>query len=117
MCIMAAGRWGAEVAVSQRWLLAAVIAGIPGVALGANKDIERLQVQVAALQSQLSSMEQVAEDTRREIKRLNESLAEQNAFLRKSVQDRRLQDAAITTSLRETAERLSEMAEQIQGLH
>jgi tol-pal system protein YbgF len=114
---MAAGRWGAEVALSQRWLAAVLIAGIPSVALGANKDIERLQVQVAALQSQLSSMERVAEDTLREMKRLNEALAEQNAFLRKSVQDRRLQDEAITTSLRETGERLSELAEQIQGLH
>jgi tol-pal system protein YbgF len=103
--------------LSQRWLAAVLIAGIPGVALGANKDIERLQVQVAALQSQLSSMERVAEDTLREMKRLNESLAEQNAFLRKSVQDRRLQDEAITTSLRETSERLSEIAEQIQGMH
>ena len=103
--------------MSQRWLAAVLIAGIPGVALGANKDIERLQVQVAALQSQLSSMEQTAEDTLRELKRLNESLAEQNAFLRKSVQDRRLQDEAISTSLRETGERLSEIAEQIQGMH
>jgi tol-pal system protein YbgF len=114
---MAVGRWGAEVALSQRWLAAVLIAGIPGVALGANKDIERLQVQVAALQSQLTSMEQTAEDTLREMKRLNEALAEQNAFLRKSVQDRRLQDEAITTSLRETGERLSEIAEQIQGMH
>ena len=55
-------------------------------------------------------MERVAEDTLRELKRLNESLAEQNAFLRKSVQDRRLQDEAITTSLREMDERMSEIA-------
>ena len=115
--MMAAGGGHSEVALSQRWLAAVLIAGMPGAALGANKDIERLQVQVAALQSQLSSMERVAEDTLREMKRLNEALAEQNAFLRKSVQDRRLQDEAITTSLRETDERLSEIAEQIQGMH
>src|SRR5688500_6509274 len=115
--MMAAGAWGAEVALSRAWLAAALIAAIPGVAVGANKDIERLQVQVAALQSQLSSMERLAEDTLRELKRLNESLAEQNAFLRKSVQDRRLQDESIATSLREMDERMSEIAEQIQGLH
>ena len=103
--------------MSQRWLATVLIAAMPGVAFGANKDIERLQVQVAALQSQLSSMERVAEDTLRELKRLNESLAEQNAFLRKSVPDRRLQDETITTSLREMDERMSEIAEQIQGLH
>ena len=116
--MMAAGRSrGAEVALSRAWLAAVLIAAMPGVAVGANKDIERLQVQVAALQSQLSSMERVAEDTLRELKRLNESLAEQNAFLRKSVQDRRLQDEAITTSLREMDERMSEITEQLQGLH
>jgi len=113
---MAEGRRGAEVALSRAWLAAVLIATMPGVAVGANKDIERLQVQVAALQSQLSSIERVAEDTLRELKRLNESLAEQNAFLRKSVQDRRLQDEAITTSLREMDERMSEITEQIQGL-
>ena len=103
--------------MSRAWLLAVLVAAIPGVAFGANKDIERLQVQVASLQSQLTSMERIAEDTLRELKRLNESLAEQNAFLRKSVQDRRLQDESVTTSLREMDERMSEIAEQIQGLH
>src|SRR5688500_11929193 len=115
--MMAAGPGrGAEVALSRAWLVAVLIAAIPGVAVGAKKDIERLQAQMAALQSQLSSMERVAEDTLRELKRLNESLAEQNAFLRKSVQDRRLQDEAITTSLREMGERMSEIADQVQGL-
>jgi tol-pal system protein YbgF len=115
--MMAVGRRGHGGGVSQRWLAAVLIASMPGVAFGANKDIERLQVQVASLQSQLSSMERVAEDTLRELKRLNEALAEQNAFLRKSVPDRRLQDEAITTALREMDERMSEIAEQIQGLH
>ena len=103
--------------MSQRWLATVLIAAIPGVALGANKDIERLQVQVAQLQSQLTSMERLAEDTLRELKRLNESLAEQNAFLRKGVQDDRVKDEQIQTSLREMDERMSEIAEQIQGLH
>ncbi len=103
-------------ALSQRWLTAILVVALPGAALGANKDIERLQVQVASLQSQLSSMERVAEDTLRELKRLNESLAEQNAFLRKTAQDRRLQDEAVTTSLREMGERMSELAEQVQTM-
>jgi tol-pal system protein YbgF len=104
------------VALSRGWLAAVLIAVMPGAALAANKDIERLQVQVAALQSQLSSMERVAEDTLRELKRLNETLAEQNAFLRKNAQDRRLQDEAVTTTLRQMDERVSEIAERIQGL-
>ena len=115
--MMAAGRWGSEVALSQRWLAAVLVVTLPGVALGANKDIERLQVQVASLQSQLSSVEQMAEGMQREIKRLGELLAEQNAFLKSSLPARRLQEESLQTSLREMDERLSEIAEQIQGLH
>src|SRR5688500_4919813 len=114
---MAAGRRGSEVTLSRRWLAAVLVMALPGVALGANKDIERLQVQVASLQSQLSSIERLAEDMQREIKRLNEALAEQNALLKTSVQSRRLQDESLATSLREMDERMSEIAEQIQGLH
>lgn len=103
--------------MSRRWLAALLIAGVPATAVGANKDIERLQVQVAALQSQISNIERLAEDNLRELKRLNDSLAEQNAFVRKGTQDRRLQDEAIQTTLREMDERMSEIAEQIQALH
>jgi tol-pal system protein YbgF len=105
--------------VSQKWLLAVAIAAVPGVALGANKDIERLQVQVAALQSQLSAIEQLNEDnedTLRELKKLNEALGEQNALLRRGAQDRRLTDEAIQTTLRELDQRLSEVSDQIQGM-
>jgi tol-pal system protein YbgF len=88
----------------------------PAVALGANKDIERLQVQVAALQSQLSAIERLSEDTLAELKRLNEALAEQNAFLRRGVQEQRLKDEAIQTTLRELDQRLSEVGEQLHGM-
>ena len=102
--------------MSQKWILAVAIAAVPAAALGANKDMERLQVQVAALQSQLSAIEQLNEDTLRELKRLNEAIAEQNAFLRRGVQDQRLTDEAIKTTLRELDQRLSEVSEQIQGM-
>ena len=102
--------------MSQKWILAVVIAAVPGLAFGANKDMERLQVQVAALQSQLSAIEQQNDDTLRELKRLNEALAEQNAFLKRGVQDRRLTDEAIQTTLRELDQRLSEVSEQLQGM-
>lgn len=94
--------------------LVAALASAP--ALAANKDIERLQVQVAALQTQVTSLERLAEDSLRELRRLNEALAESNAAARKAVQDRRVQDEAVATSLREMSERMSEIGEQIQGL-
>ena len=109
-------RGAAEVTLSRRWILAVAVAATPAVALGANKDIERLQVQVAALQSQLSAIERLNEDTLAELKRLNETLAEQNAFLRRGVQEQRLKDEAIQTTLRELDQRLSEVGEQLHGM-
>jgi tol-pal system protein YbgF len=104
--------------LAQKWILtAAMVAALPAVSFGANKDMERLQVQVAALQSQLSAIERLNDDTLRELKKMNEALAEQNAFLRRGVQDRRLTDEAIQTTLREMDQRLSEMGEQLQALH
>ena len=85
-------------------------------ALAANKDIERLQIQVATLQAQLNDMQKVAEDSLREIRRLNEVLAEQNAFLRKGVQDQRVQDEAVSSTLKDLADRLSEVTERLQTM-
>ena len=102
--------------MSQKWMLAVALLAVPAAALGANKDIERLQVQVAALQSQLSAIEQLNEDTLRELKKLNEAIGEQNATLRRGAQDRKLTDEAIQTTLRELDQRLSEVAEQLQGM-
>jgi tol-pal system protein YbgF len=83
--------------------------------LAANKDIERLQVQVAGLQGQFVSLQRVVEETAREVKRLNETLAEQNATMRKGLQDQRLQGEAVQTTLREISDRLGEIAERLQS--
>jgi len=99
---------------------------LPGVLLGAlfgaaaplqaaSKDIERLQVQIAGLQGQFVSLQRVVEDTAREVKRLNETLAEQNASTRKGLQDQRLQGEALQTTLKELADRLGEIAERMQS--
>jgi tol-pal system protein YbgF len=88
-------------------------AAVPAAA--ANKDIERLYVQVAALQSQIADLQRTADDSQREFKRIGDLLAEQNAFLRKSAQDRRLQDEAMQTTLREMNERMSELDARVQS--
>jgi tol-pal system protein YbgF len=93
-----------------------LLAAVSDPAAAANKDIERLQVQVATLQGQLTDLQRVAEDSLREIKRLNETLAEQNAFLRKGVQDRRVQDEAIAANLKDLTDRLSEVTERLQTM-
>lgn len=82
----------------------------------ANKDMERLRLQVATLQSQLSEIQRAADEARDEVRRLNELIAAQNAMLQKATTDRRQQDEATAVSLRELGERMAEMAESLQAL-
>ena len=53
----------------------------PGPARAANKDIERLALQIATLQGQLAEIQRSAEESRAELRRLTELVAEQNALL------------------------------------
>lgn len=82
----------------------------------ANKDIERLQIQVSLLQTQIAEVKRTTDDSLRELKRLNESLAEQGALLRKAVADGRVQDEAVLASLKDLGERLADLGERLQGL-
>jgi tol-pal system protein YbgF len=81
-----------------------------------NKDIERLQIQMADVQRQLNDLIRMAEDNQAEIRRLNESLADQNALLKKQAQDRRVQDEALQSALRDVTDRMSELGERLQAL-
>ncbi len=85
-------------------------------AAAANKDMERLQLQVATLQSQLADIQRSAEESRREVRRLSELLAEQNALLQKSANDRRQQDEAAAVGMKDLSDRVAELAEAIQTL-
>jgi tol-pal system protein YbgF len=82
----------------------------------ANKDIDRLAIQVASLQSQLAELQRSGEDTRSEIKRLSELIAEQNALLQKNASERRQIDEALTTGLKELSDRVAELAEAVQAI-
>jgi tol-pal system protein YbgF len=93
-----------------------VVLALAAPAAAANKDMERLQVQVATLQVKLSDLQRLAEDNLRELRRLNESLAEQNAFFKKSLNDRRIQEEAVLSTLRELGERMSELGERLQAM-
>jgi tol-pal system protein YbgF len=115
------GRDGAGGRIVIRRLVAAfaLIAGaaaLPAPATAANKDMERLQLQVATLQSQLAEIQRTADESRREVKRLTELLAEQNALLQKVAADRRQQDEATATGLKDLSDRVAELAEAIQAL-
>jgi len=82
----------------------------------ANKDIDRLAIQIAALQGQIAEIQRANDETRAELKRLSELVAEQNALLRKAAADRRQQDEAVSVGLRELGERVSELAEALEAI-
>jgi tol-pal system protein YbgF len=84
--------------------------------LAANKDIERLALQIATLQGQLTELQRSGEETRAELRRLVELVAEQNALLRKAAADKRQQDEAASVGLRELGERVSELAETLESI-
>ena len=58
--------------------------------LAANKEMERLQIQVASIQAQVMELQRIAQENQRELRRLNEALAEQNAAMKKTLQDQRV---------------------------
>jgi len=100
--------------MTARFVLAGALLALAAPAWAVNKDIERLQIQIAALQGQIADLQRTAEDNQREIKRLADTLTEQNAFLRKALQDRRTQDDALQTAIKEFGERMAELEERLQ---
>jgi tol-pal system protein YbgF len=101
-------------ATAAALVLAAPFAARPAAA--ANKDMERLALQVATLQSQLTEVQRAAEESRKDVRRLTELLAEQNALLQRLAADRRQQDETVNAEIKELGERISELGESIQAL-
>jgi tol-pal system protein YbgF len=95
--------------------LAAALAA-PSPVVAANKDIERLAVQVATLQGQVAEIQRAMEESRAELRRLTELVAEQNALLKRSVADGRQQDEAVATSFRDLNDRVAELGESLAAL-
>jgi tol-pal system protein YbgF len=79
----------------------------------ASKETERLQMQVQGLQTQLATLQRAVEETAREVKRLNEALADQNATFKKGFQDQRMQDESRQATLKEIADRLAEISDRL----
>jgi tol-pal system protein YbgF len=82
----------------------------------ADKDCERMQVQVTALQGQIADMQRKAAENISELKRLTELIAEQNALLKRALDEGRQQDEALLTSVRDLGDRVSRVAEQLDAL-
>lgn len=100
----------------RRLALSSLLLALAVPARSASKDTDRIQFQIAGLSSQIAELQRLTEENTRELRRLNEALAEQNALLKKTVQDQRLQDEAVQTTLKEIAERLAVISERFQSL-
>jgi len=96
--------------------LAAAALLAAGPARAANKDIERLALQIAALQGQLADVQRATEETRAELRRLTELVAEQNALLKKGASDRKQEDEAVAGSFKDLTDRVAELAEALDAL-
>ena len=105
--------------VIRRIATAALAAGAllaAGPASAANKDIERLAMQIATLQGQVAEIQRGSEESRAELRRLTELIAEQNALLKKGIADRRQQDEAVAASLKDLGDRVAEVAEALDAI-
>jgi tol-pal system protein YbgF len=100
----------------RRLLALVAVLGVAAPAWAANKDMERLYIQIAALQTQIADLQRTGEESLKEIRRLNESLAEQLASARKGEQDRRIHEEATLAALKDLGDRLASLNERFDAL-
>jgi len=82
----------------------------------ADKDCKRMQVQVTALQGQIADWQRKAANNLTELQRLTELVAEQNALLRRALDDGSQQDEAVLAVMEDLGGRVSEVLERLDAL-
>jgi len=102
--------------VIRRLTISWAVLALAAPLLAANKDIERLQLQVASLEGTLADLKRTSDETIKELRRLNEALADQNASLKKSIQDQKVQQDATQSGLKDVADRLALLGERLQAI-
>jgi tol-pal system protein YbgF len=103
--------------VTRRSAALAVLAiAVAGSVHAASKETDRLQIQISGLQNQIADLARTHEDSLRELRRLTELLAEQNASVKRSLQDQRAQEESIAAALKDLGDRLTELNEKYQSL-
>ena len=80
-----------------------------------NKDIERLYLQMAALQSEVAQLHRTSDDALKELHRLNEVLADQSALVKKSVQDQQRQAEASQIAIKDVGEAVASLRDRLQA--
>ena len=82
----------------------------------ADKDCKRMQVQVTALQGQIADWQRKAADNLTELRRLTELVAEQNALLRRALDDGSQQDEAVLAIMEDLGGRVSQVMVRLDAL-
>ena len=82
----------------------------------ADKDCKRMQVQVTALQGQMADWQRRAAENNAELRRLTELIAEQNALLKRALDEGQQVDEAILTNMRDLGDRVGEVMERLDAL-
>jgi tol-pal system protein YbgF len=80
------------------------------------KEIERLALQVANLQGQVISVQRSLDEALAELRRLNQTLAQQSNTIRTSVEEERRRSEASQVALRDVVDRLGELSETVQAI-
>ena len=81
-----------------------------------NKDIERLYLQIAGLQTEVAQLQRTSDDALKELRRLNEVLADQNAVVKKSVQDQQRQAEASQIAIKDIGEAVASLRDRLQAV-
>ena len=100
----------------RRALLVVVCLALAGEASPADKQIERLQIQIANLQSQVITLQRIVEDSLKEIRELGENIGRQNGVLRKGLEEQRLQSEATQATLHDVVDRLGRVNERLDAM-
>jgi tol-pal system protein YbgF len=82
----------------------------------ADKDCQRMQLQVTALQGQIADWQRATAEGNAEMRRLTELVAEQNALLKRALDEGSQVDEALLTNMRELGNRVGEVVERLDAL-
>jgi tol-pal system protein YbgF len=99
----------------RRLILTVGLVAVSAPSWAASKEQENLQILLGALRGQMTDLQRAAEDSRKEVQRLNEVIAEQNAFLKRTAQEQKVQDEALQAQIKELGERIAEMQARVQS--
>src|SRR4051794_16331101 len=101
-------------AVRMAAALGVAVCGLAPAAFAVSKDVEQLQIRVATMQSDIADLQRSIAENAKEIKRLSDLVGEQNAALKKALQDEKLDAEAMQVKLQEMNERLAQVSERVQ---